>query len=168
MADERDQGTTVETKISQAMVEVRTVLPGAQALLGFQFVAILTTSFDKLPVLSKQIHLASMGLVALTVISLMAPAAFHRIVESSQDTDRIERFTSGAILVASAFLGLGIGSDFYVVLQKVLNAEAPAALSAGLTVAFCYGLWFGLTGALRLGRRHAHQAEPAHQPRTSP
>ena len=52
-------------KIKHVLTECRVVLPGAQALLGFQFIFILTESFDKLPALSKYIHLAALGLNAL-------------------------------------------------------------------------------------------------------
>src|SRR5439155_8173547 len=55
--------TPLATKIKQVLMEARTVLPGAQALLGFQFTAILTDAFEELPPSSQLIHLISLGLI---------------------------------------------------------------------------------------------------------
>jgi Family of unknown function (DUF6328) len=55
-------------------------VPCLQALLGFQFAVVITHSFDKLPVTSKAAHAVALGLIALSTILLMAPAAHHWIV----------------------------------------------------------------------------------------
>ena len=55
------------------LIEARVVLPGVQALLGFQFVVVLTDSFERLPPFSQYVHLASLGLMALAMILLMTP-----------------------------------------------------------------------------------------------
>jgi hypothetical protein len=41
--------TSIESRIKQLLVEARVVLPGAQALLGFQLAATLTDAFGTLP-----------------------------------------------------------------------------------------------------------------------
>jgi len=41
--------TSLKTKIEQLLTEARVIIPGGQALLGFQFVATLTKAFDNLP-----------------------------------------------------------------------------------------------------------------------
>jgi hypothetical protein len=45
--------TSLKDRIAQVLVEARVVLPGVQALLGFQFVTILTETFDSLPAASQ-------------------------------------------------------------------------------------------------------------------
>ncbi|MBV9544742.1 MAG: hypothetical protein JOY61_10220, partial [Chloroflexi bacterium] len=40
-------GTPLSAKIKQVLTEARVVLPGVQALLGFQFIAMLTDAFEK-------------------------------------------------------------------------------------------------------------------------
>lgn len=47
--DMKDQQIPLDTKIDQMLTEGRVILPGAQALLGFQLAVILTEAFDKLP-----------------------------------------------------------------------------------------------------------------------
>src|SRR5207245_7451641 len=72
-------GTPLQVKIEQMLTEARVILPGAQALFGFQLSIVLTKSFEELKPASQLLHAASLGLVALSVMLLMAPAARHRI-----------------------------------------------------------------------------------------
>ena len=142
--------TQLEAKIKQVLTEARVVLPGAQALLGFQFAAMLMDAFEKLPRTSQYVHLASLGLMSACIVLLMAPAAFHRIVERGEDTERLHRFSSVMVLSAMVPLALGIAGDFYVVLAKVLDSTSLAVALAIASLIFFYGLWFGLTYAVRL------------------
>src|ERR1700704_5337573 len=66
--------------VDQMLTEARVIVPGVQALFGFQLSAVITQSFDRLPSSSKVVHAIALGLVALSTILLMAPAAYHRIV----------------------------------------------------------------------------------------
>ena len=144
-----DESTSLENKIKQVLTEARVVLPGAQALLGFQLAAMLTDAFPKLPRASQYMHLACLGLLAVTIVLLMAPAAFHRIVERGQDTERLHRFSSVMVLAAMVPLALGLAGDFYVVLAKVLDSPGASIALAGVSLVFFFGLWFGLTLAIR-------------------
>lgn len=135
----------LSTRIKLVMTEARTVLPGAQALLGFQLAAVLTDSFEKLPSGLQQVHVGSLGLIALAVALLMAPAAFHRIVERGRDSERMHTFSSAMVLSSLVPLGLGIGGDLYVVAAKVLGSQAEAATLAAAALVVLFGLWFGVT-----------------------
>src|SRR5438132_342079 len=124
-------------------------LVGLALMLGFQLTAMLTDAFEKLPKGSQYVHVASLCMMAITIVFLMSPAAFHRIVERGEDTERLHRFSSIMLLAALVPLGFGIAADFYVVLDKVLNAPTLAlGLSAASLVLF-FGLWFGVTLAVR-------------------
>src|ERR1044071_1398934 len=60
----RSSETKLKDEIKQVLTEARVALPGAQALLGFQFATILMEAFSKLPRSSQILHLASLGLIA--------------------------------------------------------------------------------------------------------
>src|SRR5207253_1800016 len=81
-----EEHTPLPAKIDEMLTEARLVLPGAQALLGFQLAVTLTRAFDELPFSSRLVHAAALVLVALAVILLMAPAAFHRIAFAGEDS----------------------------------------------------------------------------------
>jgi hypothetical protein len=146
--------TNLEDKIRHVLTEARMVLPGAQALLGFQFVTMMLDDFDKLPHSSQQLHLVSLLLIALTTILLMAPAAYHRLVEKGENSERFHRFASCMVLAGMVPLGLGISGDFMIVVRKVTNSTALAEVSALLLLTFFYGLWFGYTSYRRSRPKH--------------
>lgn len=151
---QQDEGTKTKDKIRHVLTEARTVLPGAQALLGFAFISMFAEAFDKLPASSKTIHLISLALVALSTILLMTPAAYHRIVEQGEETEHFHRFASRVLIAAMIPLALGINADFYVVLRKVTDSAAlSAAIAALLLIAF-YACWFGYTLYRRARQPH--------------
>jgi hypothetical protein len=137
--------TPVERKLQHVLTEARMVLPGAQALLGFQLAAILLESFEQLPLSSQAVHLASLGLIALSTILLMAPAAYHRLVEQGEATERFHRVAGRMVLAAMVPLALGLAGDCFVVVRKVTGTLTWAFISVALLLVVCYGLWFGVT-----------------------
>jgi hypothetical protein len=152
---ERDERRKLSDKIKHVLTECRVVLPGAQALMGFQFIAILTDSFDKLPSGPKYVHLACIGLSALAIILLMTPAAYHRIVEQGQETEHFHRFASKMLIAALVPLALGLSGDVYVVVQKVTGSQLVSIVSALVILAVFWELWFGLTLYRRTQREYA-------------
>lgn len=144
-----EQQTELKDKIKHVLTEARVVLPGAQALLGFQFITTLSEAFEKMPNFLKYIHLASLGLVAVAIVFLMTPAAYHRLVEEGELTEHFHKFAGAMLIAAMIPLALGMCGDFYVVLRKVTNSGIPSIVAAGLMLLFFYGMWFGLTLYLR-------------------
>ncbi|HVG30550.1 MAG TPA: DUF6328 family protein [Pyrinomonadaceae bacterium] len=154
---EKEQGTQVKTKIEHALTEIRVVLPGAQALLGFGFMTFLMESFEKLPDSSKYIHLASLSLIALAVVLMMTPAAYHRIVERGEATQHFHRFASRTLLASMVPLALGISGDFFVVARKVTGSEGLALGLAAASLFVFYGAWFAFTLYLRARRQSSRR-----------
>ncbi|MET0622260.1 MAG: DUF6328 family protein [Pyrinomonadaceae bacterium] len=157
MGDEkgRDERAKLTDKIKHVLTECRVVLPGSQALLGFQFICVLTESFDRLPPLSKYIHLAALGLNALTIVLLITPAAYHRLVEQGEETEHFHRFASKILVAALVPLALGLAGDVYVVVQKVTESQLVSVVSALVVLAIFWELWFGLTLYRRTQRQYA-------------
>jgi hypothetical protein len=134
---EHRKPTSLHDRIDQMLTEARVILPGAQALLGFQLAIIVTRSFDALDTTSKLLHAASLGLVTLTVILLMAPAAYHRIVYAGEDAEEFHRTGSIMVTAATVPLAFGIGCDVYVVMARIFAAPAAAAgIAVAVTAAF--------------------------------
>src|SRR5882762_2221167 len=63
-----DEKTPTAAKIDYVLTEARVVLPGAQALLGFQFAIVLTTGFAELPPSAKAVHGAALVFVAVSAM----------------------------------------------------------------------------------------------------
>jgi Family of unknown function (DUF6328) len=130
-------------KIKEALIETRMVLPGAQALLGFQVANTFTNSFDQLPFSSRAVHLASLVSIAVCAIFLMAPAAYHRIAEHGEDSEEFYRLSGRFLLLALFWLALGLAGDLWVVTRKILHSDPIANFVGIAALVFFYGLWFG-------------------------
>jgi hypothetical protein len=141
--------TPLGTKIEQVLTEARLIIPGGQALLGFQFVAMLTTGFDRLGEGSKIAHAVALGLIAVNVVLVMTPAALHRLSYGGEDSTDFFRIASGLVVAAPLFLAGGIATETYVVLQKVIESSLWSAAGACGTFFVFTLCWYGLPLVLK-------------------
>lgn len=141
--------TPIEERVAEVLTECRIAMPGAQALLGFQLVTMLVDAFDRLPMQAKTAHLASTVLVGLATILLVAPAAFHRLVERGEATERFEKIASGLLLGALAPLGAGLSGELGVVFYAVTHSLSAALWAAGLGLGTFAALWCAVPLLLR-------------------
>jgi Family of unknown function (DUF6328) len=130
----------VHSKIELMLTETRVILPGAQALFGFQLAIVLTQTFDQLPSASRIVHAASLLLVAAAVMMLMAPAAYHRIVYAGEDSEDMYRVGSTLVTASTAPLALGLAGDVYVVIAKIAASPAAGFIAGGLALVLLTGL----------------------------
>jgi hypothetical protein len=146
------ENASLDQRITQMLTEARVVLPGVQALLGFQLISIISQSFAELPASSKVIHAASLGCITLAVILLIAPAAYHRIVFAGQDTEEVHRIGSRFITCATVPLALGLAGDIYVVFTKITASSVIALFIAAMALVFLVGFWHAFPVVTRLRR----------------
>jgi hypothetical protein len=142
--------TGLHERIDQMLTEARVILPGSQALLGFQLAIVLTQAFEKLPSTVKLVHGAALLFVALSIVLLMAPAAYHRIVYKGEDSEEFHRIGSRFVSYSTIPLALGLAADVFVVGTKIVPSELVSAIAAVAVLALLLGLWQGLP---RLARR---------------
>jgi hypothetical protein len=151
----KETDTPLHTKIEQMLTEGRVILPGAQALLGFQFAVMLTKAFSELPAPIRTVHLIALMCVALAIVLLIAPAAIHRLTFDGQDDPRMH--TTGSLLMTIALLPLafGLSCDIWVALTKLFADHGWLALLGAVgALALLMTLWYAVPLALR-GRYRA-------------
>jgi hypothetical protein len=137
-----EKQTLLKTKIEQLLTEARVIIPGAQALLGFQFVVVFVRSFAELPGWVKMTHAAALAAVALSVVLLMTPAALHRIAYDGENSQSFFRISS-ALVVAAAFpLAVGIAADICVVGFRITGGARFASLSGCVSLLILVAFWF--------------------------
>jgi Family of unknown function (DUF6328) len=147
-------GTTpLATKVEQVLTEARVIIPGAQALFGFQFIAMLTTGFEEMPQTVKVVHAVALGLVAMNVILLMTPAALHRISYGGADSASFLRAASALVTAAPLFLAAGIAAESYVVLNSITSGERAATYAAASFLVLV-GFWYALPLIVRRTRNY--------------
>jgi uncharacterized membrane protein YhaH (DUF805 family) len=131
------------------LTEARVILPGAQALLGFQLTVTLTHAFEQLPPSSGLLHVAALISVAFAVILLMTPAALHRISFYGEDTERFLQIGSWFVVAAPVPLAIGIAADLYVATSKATECAFLGVIVAIFIFAILAVLWYGLPLYLR-------------------
>lgn len=137
-----EEKTSLHEKVDQMLTEARIILPGAQALLGFQFVVTMTEAFARLPTSDRTLHFLALAAVAITIGLLLTPASIHRLTFNGCDTDRFHRIGSILVTAALAPLALGISLDFYVSSSKMFQAPSLAAGIAALAGVTLLVLWY--------------------------
>ena len=152
--DAKMQPTKLTNKVEHVLTETRVVLPGTQALLAFQLATILLDTFPKLPPALRAMHLIALGFTVISVVALMAPAPFHRIVEQGQATDRFHRFASNAVLTGMLALAASLAADLFVVVAWFARSSAAGAAAAILAFAALFTTWY----VLPIGLRHRRAA----------
>jgi hypothetical protein len=133
---------TLKQTLSELMSESRIVLPGVQALLGFQLAAYLSDGFARLAPSAQLVHHAALGLLLVSMILLMAPAPFHRIAERGIATRRAEIVGVWMVMSGLALLALGLAGDFYVALVAVTHNEGLAVTGASIAAGAAFFIWF--------------------------
>ncbi len=92
--------------VTYVLDECRMVLPGIQALFGFQLIAVFNDRFAQLPPGHQAAHLAAMALVALSAGLVMTPAAYHRAVRPYAASNRVVEVGTRLLLDESMTGGL--------------------------------------------------------------
>jgi len=146
---------SLEDQTTYVLDEARMVLPGIQALFGFQLIAVFSDRFlvDLTPT-DRALHLFAILAVAVAVALVMTPAAFHRQVQPRKITSQFLSLASVLITAAMVALMIAIAVDVYVVAHLVLQTLGLAILVGLLTAVVFGACWFGLP-RLRSARRNA-------------
>src|SRR5437870_8174195 len=84
------------TKAAEYLLdECRMVLPGIQALFGFQLIAVFNSGFtEKLSVGEQRLHLVALFVVAVAAAIIMTPAAYHRQTDAREVTEQFIRIST--------------------------------------------------------------------------
>jgi uncharacterized membrane protein len=134
--------TPLADKVDQLLTEARVIIPGAQALFGFQLSLPLLRSFQELPPEAKMAHVVALCCVGLAVILLMAPASLHRISFAGEDDPAFVKIGSLFVIAAPAPLALGIACETYVAAGRAVES-GTVAIALGIAAALVLlSLWY--------------------------
>jgi len=144
---------SLEEEATHATDEARMVLPGVQALLGFQLIAVFNQRFQDLSEGRQVLHLAAFLCLALAMTLIMAPAAYHRQAERGCVTRRFVDIASLLLTLSLVPLAVGLVIDTYLLVWLVLGTELPSVAVAGGVLAVLVAFWFVLPRLARQARR---------------
>jgi cobalamin synthase len=133
---------TLKEEMRSVIEEARMVLPGMQALFGFQTISVFSDGFGNAPMTVKYVYLLALALVALTMGLLMTPAAYNRIAERGQVSRRMVELLSWLITIGMIPMMLAVALDVNVVVDIAQDAHDLAVGAAAATAILLGCLWF--------------------------
>ncbi|HMU30230.1 MAG: hypothetical protein KF854_13350 [Nitrospira sp.] len=134
---------------SHLLEECRMVLPGIQALFGFQLIAVFNNKFGEMPEAHQTLHLLAIVFVTISIAFVMTPAAYHRQAHQFAISRTFVQLSSLLLLLSMILLSVGICLDVYVVCALITGSDAISlmvALAAALLFAL---LWFVFPRCIR-------------------
>jgi hypothetical protein len=132
----------ISEAVSHLLEECRMVLPGIQALFGFQLVAVFNQRFAQIPAADQLLHLAATTLVAIAAALIMAPAAYHRMRHENAVSEHFLRVCTRFIIASMVLLACGIPADLFVIAAMIFAKRIFAAVLAGVVFAVLISVWF--------------------------
>lgn len=152
--EENVERESLKDGMRNVVEEARMVIPGVQALFGFQTMAVFNQRFGELPSSGVAAYMLGLGLLALSIALLMAPAAYHRIAERGQVSRRMIDLSSRFLSLGMIPLMLGLALDIYVVCLAALDDARTGAVAATVALVLFAVFWF----AYPLAKRHRRAA----------
>ena len=129
-----------QVKLSEAasflLEECRMVLPGIQAIFGFQLIAVFNQRFSDLAELEQALHFVAMTLDAVAIAMVMCPAAYHRMQMPFRVTQQFIRNSSRLLMASMVPLGLGLSLDYYLIGHLVFEDTPRGWLAAAAIALF--------------------------------
>jgi hypothetical protein len=139
---EEKERESLKDEMRNLIEEARMVIPGIQALFGFQTMAVFNNRFAELPDIGRNLYLGALALLVLAMALMMAPAAYHRLAERGQVSRQMIDLGSNLLTVALVPLIFAFALDVTVVVLAALD-NGKASLGAGAaTVLVLAGAWF--------------------------
>jgi len=136
------QELSLNDAASHVLEECRTVVPGMQALFGFQLIVVFTNSFkEELSPTERVLHLVAILLVTIAIALVIAPAALHRQMEPMAVSRRFIAISSRLLMASMAPLAAGICLDVYIVARAILGTSVGAAIIAALLLGVFIVFW---------------------------
>jgi uncharacterized membrane protein len=136
---------SLDSAAGHLLEECRMVLPGVQALFGFQLIAVFNDGFsEKLAHPEQLLHLAAIVLTALAMALVMTPAALHRQAEPRAVSERYLWLASGMVLAGMVPLAVAVGLDAYIVSRIIVGNTAFGVVVGAVLIAIFAWLWIVL------------------------
>ena len=144
------QEISLNDAATHVLEECRTVVPGMQALFGFQLIAVFSATFkEQLSPAERMLHLVAIVLVTIAIVLVMAPAALHRQTEPEAVSRRFISISSRLLMASMAPLAIGICLDIYVVARVLADSRGVAGIVAASLLVVFIVFWLLLPRAVR-------------------
>jgi uncharacterized protein DUF6328 len=147
------QALPLDKAASLVLDESRMILPGIQALFGFQLIVVFSTTFtEKLNPFEQRLHLIAILLVVLATMIILTQAMFHRQTGEKEVAEEFIRIASRLLLLSMFPIVSSISIEVYLISRVILNNTFWASVATLVLLAFFLILWIGLPRSQGLRR----------------
>jgi membrane-associated HD superfamily phosphohydrolase len=133
--------------------ETRVILPGIQALFGFQTIVVFNDRFAELPEFAKDCHLLSLSAVIIAVALIVTPAVYYRYVGYDYVSPPMLSASTRMIRTALACLAIGLSLDMFTVIFTATTLVSASIIGAVITFVLLVTMWFAFPMAARRAAR---------------
>ncbi len=140
--------------------EARTVLPGLQALFGFQLMTVFNPKFKEMILFDQHAYWVALLLILLAMGLLMTPAAYDRQTKCHRDPKHFEKVATVLITCALLPFLTALSIDAYIVTREMFQSEQLATLTGSVMFVMFGVLWYGFP--LYMNATHKFEKHKSH------
>ena len=143
MKSEKVEKIPLSEAVTHLLEESRMVLPGIQALFGFQLIVVFNSTFhEKLSLTERWLHLTAIGLIVIAIAMLMAPAAYHRQSDPQSISEQFVSIATRLLLYSMFPLLVALGLEFFLIARMITNSLALSVVLAVIVFGIFSTFWF--------------------------
>ena len=141
MNDQASQEKKNDQEMRDIIEEARCILPGLQAVFGFQTIAVFNERFTDLETYAQVCHLIGLGLMVAAMAMLMTPAVYNR-AQHGHATSNMVRVSRKMIRGGLIPLACGLSLDMLTVMSLATDRLALSISAAVASLLLFVGLWY--------------------------
>ncbi len=143
MKSEKVEKIPLSEAVTHLLEESRMVLPGIQALFGFQLIVVFNPTFqEKLSLTERGLHLTAIGLIVIAIAMVMAPAAYHRQKDPQSISEHFVFIATRLLLYSMFPLMMALGLEFFLIARMITNSLALSVVLAVVVLCIFATFWF--------------------------
>jgi hypothetical protein len=141
MDDQASQQEKNHRTMRDIIEEARCILPGLQAVFGFQTIAVFNERFNDLAPYAQACHMVGLALMVIAMALLMTPAVYYR-AQHGYATSLMVKVSRRAIRGALMPLALGLSLDMLTVVSLATDMLSLSIAAAVASLLLFVGLWY--------------------------
>jgi predicted membrane channel-forming protein YqfA (hemolysin III family) len=136
-----DEKERLEREHNELLQELRSLIPGAEVLLGFLLAIGFTAEFGRLSDFERYVYYATLVFTAAAIVLYQAPAAYHRIRFREGDKDFLLRKANREAIAGTVAAGLAITGVLYLVTELVFGRTEAVLVSIAFFAFLAWRWW---------------------------
>ena len=138
---QEDEKERLEREHNELLQELRSLIPGAEVLLGFLLAIGFTTEFGRLSDLERYVYYATLVCTAAAIVLYLAPAAYHRLRFREGDKDFLLRKANREAIAGTVAAGLAITGVLFLVTELVFGRTEAVLVSIAFFAFLAWRWW---------------------------